>query len=59
MKQLHYVPNIILDAVDDDGNYAGDAGDDNYDADDYYDGDDNHDGDANCDYDQGQECGVN
>ena len=38
--------NIILGAVGDDGNYAGDDADGNYDADDDYDGD------ANCDYDQ-------
>ena len=50
MKQLLHVPNIILGAVDDDGDYAGDDDDDNYDA------DDNYDGDANCDYDQDYEC---
>ena len=44
MKQLIHVPNIILVAVDDDGDYAGDDADDNYD------------GDANCDYDQDYEC---
>ena len=44
MKQLLHVPNIILGAVDDDGDYAGDGADDNYDA------------DANCDYDQDYEC---
>ena len=37
MKQLLHVQNIILGAVDDDGDYAGDGADDNYDA------------DANCD----------
>ena len=37
-------PNIILGAIDDDGDYAGDGADDNYDA------------DANCDYDQDYEC---
>ena len=47
MKQLLHVQNIILGAVDDNGNYAGDAGDD---------ADDNYDGDANCDYDQDYEC---
>ena len=41
MKQLIYVPNIILVAVDDDGNY---------------DGDDNHDGDAKNDLNQDHEC---
>ena len=50
MKQLLHVQNIILGAVDDDGDYAGDDDDDNYDA------DDNYDGDANCDYDQDYEC---
>ena len=45
--------NIILGAVDDDGDYAGDAGDDNYDA------DDNYDGDTNYDSDQDYECWVN
>ena len=44
MKQLLHVQNIILGAVDDDGDYAGDDADDNYDADDIYDGD------ANCDF---------
>ena len=44
MKQLPHVQNIILGAVDDDGVYAGDDADDNYD------------GDANCDYDQDYEC---
>ena len=44
MKQLLHVQNIILGAVNDDSDYAGDDGDDNYD------------GDANCDYDQGYEC---
>ena len=44
MKQLLHVQNIILGAVDDDGDYAGDDADDNYD------------GDANCDYDQDYEC---
>ena len=44
LKQLLHVPNIILGAVDDDGDYAGDGADDNYDA------------DANCDYDQDYEC---
>ena len=44
MKQLLHVQNIILGAVDDDGDYAGDGADDNYDA------------DANCDYDQDYEC---
>ena len=33
MKQLLHVQNIILSAVDDDGDYAGDDADDNYDAD--------------------------
>ena len=37
MKQLLHVPNIILGAVGDDGDYAGDNADDNYN------------GDANCD----------
>ena len=41
MKQLLHVPNIILGAVDDDGNY---------------DGDDNHDGDAKNDLNQDHEC---
>ena len=50
LKQLLRVPNIILGAVDDDGDYAGDDDDNNYDA------DDNYDGDANCDYDQDYEC---
>ena len=50
MKQLLHVQNIILGAVDDDGDYAGDGADDNYDAVDIYDGD------ANCDYDQDYEC---
>ena len=40
MKQLLHVPNIILSAIDDDGEYAGDDADDNYD------------GDTNCDYNQ-------
>ena len=44
MKQLLHVQNIILGAVDDDGDYAGDGADNNYDA------------DANCDYDQDQVC---
>ena len=43
MKQLFHVPNIILSAIDDDGDDAGDDADDN-------------DGDANYDYDQGCEC---
>ena len=43
MKQLLHVPNIILSAIDDDGDDAGDDADDN-------------DGDANYDYDQGNEC---
>ena len=30
MKQLLHVPNIILGAVDDDGEYASDDADDNY-----------------------------
>ena len=47
MKQLLHVQNIILGAVDDDGDYAGDDGDDNYD------------GDANCIYDQDYEYSVN
>ena len=34
MKQLLHVQNIILGAVDDDGDYAGDDADDNYDGDD-------------------------
>ena len=42
MKQLLHVPNIILSAIDDDGDDAGDDADDN-------------DGDANYDYDQGYE----
>ena len=50
MKQLLHVQNIILGAVGDDGNYAGDDADGNYDADDDYDGD------ANCDYDQDYGC---
>ena len=50
MQQLLHVQNIILGAVDDDGDYAGDGAADNYDA------DDNHDADANCDYDQDYEC---
>ena len=50
MKQLLNVQNIILGAVDDDGDYAGDGADDNYDD------DDNYDADANCDYDQDYEC---
>ena len=41
MKYLLHVPNIILGAVHDDGNY---------------DGDDNCDGDANYGYDQDYEC---
>ena len=41
MIQLIHVPNIILDAVDDDCDY-----DDN----------DNYDGDANNDYDKDHEC---
>ena len=41
MKQLLHVPNIILTVIDDDGDYASDNADDNYD------------GDTNCDYDQG------
>ena len=44
MKQLLHVPNIILVAVDDDGDYAADDADDDYD------------GDANCDNDQDYEC---
>ena len=44
MKQLLHVLNIILGAVDDDDDYAGDDADDNYDA--------IIDGDANCDCDQ-------
>ena len=43
MKQLPHVQNIILGAVDDDGVYAGDDADDNYD------------GDANWEYDQDYE----
>ena len=43
MKQLLHVSNIILSAIDDDGDDAGDYADDN-------------DGDANFDYDQGNEC---
>ena len=43
MKQLLYVQNIILDAVNDDGDYAGDNADDNYDADDNYNGVANYD----------------
>ena len=43
MKQLLHVSNIILSAIDDDGDDAGDDADDN-------------DGDANFDYDQGYEC---
>ena len=53
MKQLLHVQNIILGALDDDGDFAGDDTFDNYDADDSYDGD------ANCDYDQDYECSVN
>ena len=33
MKQLLHVPNIILGAVDDEGDYDGDDDDDNYDGD--------------------------
>ena len=44
MKQLLHVPNIILGVVDDDGAYAVDDADDNYDS------------DANCDYNQDYEC---
>ena len=33
MKQLLHVQNIILGAVNDDGDYADDDADDNYDAD--------------------------
>ena len=47
MKYLLHVPNIILGAVDDNGDYAGDDAGDNYDD------------DANCDYDQDYECWVN
>ena len=47
MKQLLHVPNIILGAVDDDGDYADDDADDDYD------------GDANCEFDQDYECCVN
>ena len=43
IKQILHDQNIILSAIDDDGDYAGDDADDNYD------------GDANCDYDQGYE----
>ena len=32
-EKLIHVPNIILGAVDDDGDYDGDDGDDNYDGD--------------------------
>ena len=53
MKQLLHVPNIILGAFDDDGDYAGDDDDGDYAGDD---ADDNYDGDANCDYDQDYEC---
>ena len=42
MKQLLHVQNIILGAVDDDGDYAGDDADDNF--------------DANCDYNKDTEC---
>ena len=41
LKWLRYVQNIILGAVDDCDDYAGD---------------DNYNGDANCDYDQDYEC---
>ena len=44
MKQLPYGPNIIHNAVADDGDYAGDDAEVNYD------------GDANCDYNQVYEC---
>ena len=44
MKQLLHVPNVILGDVGDDGDYAGDDADDNYD------------GDADCDCNQGYEC---
>ena len=47
MKQLLHVPNIILSAIDDDCEYAGDDADDNYD------------GDTNYDSDQDYECWVN
>ena len=43
MKYLLHVPNIILSAINDDGD---DAGDD-------FNGNDS---DAYCDYDQGYEC---
>ena len=43
MKQLLHFPNIILSAIDDDGDDAGDDDDDNDCNDDY-------------DYDQGYEC---
>ena len=43
MKQLLRVPDIILSAIDDDGDDAGDDADDN-------------DGDANCGCDQSYEC---
>ena len=42
MKQLLQVPNIIVGAVDDDGDYAGDDAYDNF--------------DANCDYNKDYEC---
>ena len=43
MKQLLRVPDIILSAIDDDGDDAGDDADDN-------------DGDANCGCDQSYQC---
>ena len=44
MKQLLHVQNIILGAVGDDIDYAGDDADDDYDADNHYDADNNYDG---------------
>ena len=44
MKYLLHVPNIILGAVDNDCDFAGDDANVNYD------------GDANRDYDQDHEC---
>ena len=44
IKLLIHVPNIILGTVNDDGDYDGDVGDDNYD------------GDAIYNYDQVYEC---
>ena len=43
IKKPINIPNIILGTVNDDGNYDGDVGDDNYD------------GDVNYDYDQDYE----